>query len=197
MLIICRNLEERGTVRSSLDTYYASLLEQIDSSSNLDDAASSTNEFEDNANASQSNAADYVTSDVEKTANIILTQLAMEINMDSISKFNISRSFIWEGTKRALSRKSFSPNNKVSVKFTDEVGNSEGAVDLGGPMKEYFMLVTQWMLTSHLFCGPEHAKFLSYQASSIEQNEYYYAGLIIATSLVNAGPGPRCFASKM
>ncbi len=99
MLIISRNLEERGTVRSSLDTYYASLLEQTDSSSNLDNAASSTNEFEDNANASQSNVADYVTPDVEKTANIILTQLAMEINMDSISKFNISRSFIWAETK--------------------------------------------------------------------------------------------------
>ena len=121
----------------------------------------------------------------------------MKINMDCISKFNISRNFIWEGTKRALSRKSFSPNNKVSVKFTDDAGKSEGAVDMGGPMKEYFTLVTQWMLTSQLFCGPDNAKFLSYQASSVEQNEYYYAGLIIAMSLVNGGPGPRCLASKM
>jgi hypothetical protein len=121
----------------------------------------------------------------------------MKINMDCISKFNISRNFIWEGTKRALSRKSFSPNNKVSVKFTDDAGKSEGAVDMGGPMKEYFTLVTQWMLTSQLFCGPNNAKFLSYQASSVEQNEYYYAGLIIAMSLVNGRPGPRCLASKM
>ena len=64
-------------------------------------------------------------------------------------------------------------------------------------MKEYFMLVTQWILTSHLFCGSDHAKFISYHASSVEQNEYYYAGLIIAMSLVNGGPGPQCLASNM
>ena len=36
----------------------------------------------------------------------------------------------------------------MSVKFTDDIGNSEGAVDLGGPMKEFFTLVLQWMVTS-------------------------------------------------
>ena len=71
---------------------------------------------------------------------------------------------------------------------------------MGGPMKEYFTLVMQWLFFSQLFCGSEHDKFLSYQASSIEQNEYYFAlfaGLVIAMSLVNGGPGPRCLASKM
>ena len=187
-----------GVTEKCLDTYYASLLDTADSFSNLDDEDTSTNE--DKVNANPANEADFDVIPnvaIEITVDEILRKLAMKIDMDSISKFNISRNFIWEGTKRALSRKSFSPNNKVSVKFTDDVGKSEGAVDMGGPMKEYFTLVTQWILTSHLFCGSDHAKFISYQASSVEQNEYYYAGLIIAMSLVNGGPGPQCLASNM
>lgn len=38
------------------------------------------------------------------------------------------------------SHATFSPTNKVSVKFTDDAGVSEGAVDLGGPMREFFNL---------------------------------------------------------
>ena len=43
----------------------------------------------------------------------ILEQLAVKINEDKISKFNISRSHLWEGALRGLRRKSFSPDNKV------------------------------------------------------------------------------------
>lgn len=50
----------------------------------------------------------------------ILEQLALKINEDKISKFNISRSHLWERALRGLRRKSFSPDNKVSVKFTDD-----------------------------------------------------------------------------
>ena len=123
--------------------------------------------------------------------------MASEIDHTCISKFNISRSFVWEGAKRALARKSFSAKNKISVKFTDDVGTSEGAVDMGGPMKEFFTLVIQWMLTSQLFCGPEHHKFLSFQSSCLEGNDYYFAGMLIAMSLVHGGSGPQCFAHNM
>ena len=47
----------------------------------------------------------------------ILEQLALKINEDKISKVNISRSHLWEGALRGLTKKSFSPDNKVSVKF--------------------------------------------------------------------------------
>ena len=65
----------------------------------------------------------------------ILEQLALKINDDKISKFKISRSHLWEGALRGLRRKTFSPDNRVSVKFTDDSGTSEGAVDLGGPKR--------------------------------------------------------------
>ena len=67
----------------------------------------------------------------------ILTGLAQAVNGNKISKFNIARNDIWEGTKRGLTRKSFSPCNEMSIRFSDESGKSEGAVDawVKGPDK--------------------------------------------------------------
>lgn len=42
-----------------------------------------------------------------------------------------------------MARESFSSDKNISVKFTDDVGYLEGAVDLIGPMKEFFSLATE------------------------------------------------------
>ena len=126
----------------------------------------------------------------------ILRNLSETLTYDEISKFNISRNHIWEGTKRALNRKSFQPRNKISVKFTDNIGASEGAVDLGGPAREFFTLVTEWLVNSQLFFSVETSKFLSLNANCLEEREYYLAGQIFAMSLVHGGPGPKCFAES-
>lgn len=123
----------------------------------------------------------------------ILEQLASKINNDRISKFNISRSHLWEGALRGLKRKSFSPDSKVSVKFTDDSGTSEGAVDLGGPKREFFTLVIAWIVNSQLFCGTEKSNFLSCNANYLANDFFFYAGEFIAMSIVHGGPGPRCF----
>ncbi len=59
---------------------------------------------------------------------IYIKKLSSVIKLDVISKFNISHSHVWEGTTRALTSKSLSPQNKISVKFCDDVGTSEGAI---------------------------------------------------------------------
>ena len=46
--------------------------------------------------------------DPQPTAEKIWRNLAAIINFDEISKFNISRSNLWESAVRALNRKSFS-----------------------------------------------------------------------------------------
>ena len=130
---------------AQLDKYYASLLDV--------QPGACTSESGD-ASFSDSDVGEDGIEDVQSTTSAsiqnkditeILGELAQEINESCISKFNISRSFLWEVVKRALSRKSFSPANKVSVKFTDDAGVSEGAVDLGGPMREFFTLVLQYL----------------------------------------------------
>ena len=127
----------------------------------------------------------------------ILEKLSGIINLDSISKFNVSRSHLWEGAVRGLNRKSFSPCNKISVKFCDDVGTSEGAVDAGGPKREFFTLVLNWLMNSQLFSGSNHCKYLTCNASSQANDDYFNAGQIIAMSLVHGGPGFPCLSPSL
>jgi hypothetical protein len=140
---------------------------------------------------------EVISTNDNKSLHDILLELNTKINRTEISKFNISRGHLWEGAVRGLSRKSFSPANRVSVKFTDDVGNAEGAVDSGGPTREFFTLVIEWIVNSQLFCGNEREKFLSINSSYLSNDYYFYAGQLIAMSIVHGGPGPRCFARPL
>lgn len=124
----------------------------------------------------------------------ILLNLSEVTTYNEISKFNISRNHMWKSTKRALNRKSFNPCNKLSVNFTDDIGTSEGAVDLGGPAREFFTLVTEWIVNSQLFVRGITSKFLSLNARCLEDREYYLAGQIFAMSLVHGSPALKCLA---
>ena len=133
----------------------------------------------------------------KKPAHEVLSELAAQINADCLTKFNIARNFMWEGAKRAVSRKSFSPVNKVSVKFTDDRGISEGAIDWGGPMREFFTLILQHIHDSQLMCGPDNSRFLSYNVKCLEDRDYFIAGLMIAMSLVHGGLAPHFLSPVM
>ena len=130
------------------------------------------------------------------TLSAVLSDLATAIRDDQVAIFNLSRNHIWDGTKRGLNRKSFSPEKKLSVKFMDDIGQSEGAVDLGGPAREFFTLITEWLVNSRLFVGDATSKFLSLNAISLEEGEYFMAGQIFAMSLVHGGPSVCCLSSK-
>lgn len=140
---------------------------------------------------------EVISTNNDKSLQDILLDLHTKINRTEISKFNISRSHLWEGAVRGLSRKSFCPANKVSVKFTDDVGNAEGAVDSGGPMREFFTLIIEWMVSSQLFCGNEREKYLSIISNYLTNDYYFHAGQLIAMSIVHGGPGPRCFGRSL
>ena len=146
----------------------------------------------------ETNVDDVIHDDIEENITLkeILSNLAEATSYDQISIFNLSRNHIWEGTKRAMNRKSFSPRNKLSVKFTDDIGQSEGAVDMGGPAREFFTLITEWMVNSRLFFGGMSSKFLSLNATCLEEREYFMAGQIFAMALVHGGPGVNCLSSS-
>ena len=169
------------------DFLYASLLFQEINAENLSDEDTELIEEKIDENGPQA-------AEVVLDVSDILEQLATAyIDNEKISKFNICRSNICDGIFRAMTRKSFCPNKKLSVKFTDDVGCSEGAVDMGGPMREFFTLSLEAMLSSRLFCGQEHSRLLSYDAKALKHDEYFMAGQLIAMALVHAGLGPRCF----
>ena len=180
-----------------LDNYYASILVEQPGTTCHRESYSSDSEGDVSASETHSDNVPAVTCSQVKPAPEILNELAAQINADCLTKFNIARNFIWEGAKRAVSRKVFSPANKVSVKFTDDTGISEGAIDWGGPMREFFTLILQCIHDSQLMCGPESCRFLSYNVKCLEDNDYFVAGLMIAMSLVHGGLAPHFLSPVM
>lgn len=171
------------------DDFYASIVNEEPTSSGIN-----LSDSEDNISESCHEVSSEMAS---KPVSQVLEELAVNLTSDTITKFNIARNFIWEGTKRALTRKSFQPSHRMSVKFTDDSGQSEGAVDWGGPMREFFTLVIQHIHDSSLLCGPENQKVLSFDVKRLEENDYFLAGRIVAMSLVHGGPAPHFLSPLM
>lgn len=79
-----------------------------------------------------------------------------------VVRYNITRRNVWDGTVRAMSRPNFSPTKQMDIKFTDNEGISEGAVDLGGPKREFLRLVLEYVRDhSGMFEGPQGKKVLA------------------------------------
>ena len=185
----------RSMTPMQLDNYYATILVEPPGTSRESDLSDSEGDI--STSETHSDDAPAVTCSPMKPALEVLNELAAQINADCLTKFNIARNFMWEGAKRAVSRKAFSPANKVSVKFTDDSGTSEGAIDWGGPMREFFTLTLQYIHDSQLLCGPENSRFLSYNVKSLEDHDYFVAGLMIAMSLVHGGLAPHFLSPVM
>lgn len=71
----------------------------------------------------------------------ILKELQSHVDVDKRSYINIRRGHIWEDACRYLSRKKFESKAIISVKFADDDGSSEGAIDAGGPRREFLRLL--------------------------------------------------------
>jgi len=97
------------------------------------------------------------------TAGYILDSLHSKVSADNgVTKFNISRSHVWEGARRAFLRSTYSPQHMMSVKFTDDIGVAEGAVDEGGPRREFLQLLVDYLASdSPLFTGTMQHKHLN------------------------------------
>ena len=77
------------------------------------------------------------------------------------SVINVRRTHIWEDSCRHLCRKKFQPNANVSIKVADDDGSSEGAIDAGGPRREYLRLLVRAVnIHSGIFCGPQERRVL-------------------------------------
>ncbi|MGH0144180.1 UNVERIFIED_CONTAM: hypothetical protein FKN15_044872, partial [Acipenser sinensis] len=110
-------------------------------------------------------------------------------------KFNIGRINIWDGTLCGFKCKTYKPKNRISVMFSDSDGNSEGAVDRGGPTREFLTLLMQTRQNSKIFEGSEDWKNLTSLSQALRDDDYFLAGKIIAISLVHGGPSPN-FCSR-
>lgn len=96
----------------------------------------------------------------ERLLQDILQELGSKIRGDKVNQFNVVRGHLLDGAIRGLQRKSFNSLNPISVKFMDDIGVSEGAVDQGGPKREFFTFVMQELFNTSIFAGPESQKML-------------------------------------
>ncbi|XP_033729584.1 G2/M phase-specific E3 ubiquitin-protein ligase-like [Pecten maximus] len=73
----------------------------------------------------------------------------------------------------------------------------EEGIDQGGPKREYFCLVMEHLLHSHLFEGPPNSRIISMNKAACDNNHFLAAGRLIALSIVHGGPAPHCFSPLM
>ncbi|XP_073727841.1 G2/M phase-specific E3 ubiquitin-protein ligase [Misgurnus anguillicaudatus] len=128
------------------------------------------------------------------TAADIVSNLSHKLNTTSCSRFNINRANVWDGALRGFRRCSFDPACSMLVKFTDDAGLMEEALDSGGPTREFLTLLMDAIKTRRVFEGKDNAKYLSYDSKAAEDNEYFHIGRMIAVSIVHGGPGPACLS---
>ena len=88
-------------------------------------------------------------------ASDILQDLATKINHKKKSKFNINRSTVLDGAIRGFKRGTYDPCHTISVRFSDDMGVPEEAVDLGGPRREFLRLLMEALPQSPMFEGEE------------------------------------------
>ncbi|XP_051814886.1 G2/M phase-specific E3 ubiquitin-protein ligase-like isoform X3 [Acanthochromis polyacanthus] len=136
-------------------------------------------------------------SDLKMTLERLMEQIASRVNDDNTVRFNIMRRNVWDGASRAMGRSNFSPEKRIDVKFTDDYGTSEGAVDNGGPTREFFRLCLHEIKDKiGIFEGLSNAKVLTCNSKAMKENGYFYAGQIMAMSIAHGGQSP-CFLSEV
>ena len=93
--------------------------------------------------------------------NHIICAMTGKVNDPDCPKnfLNVRRKFVFLDGLQRIARPTFAPSAPISVKFPDEFGQSEGAVDLGGPTREYLRLALRQIYdSSNLFAGPQNSK---------------------------------------
>ena len=100
----------------------------------------------------------------------------------------VARRPVTEDSAQILRCKRFAPRSIISVKFADDDRTSEGAVDLGGPRREFLHLLLQASnLQSGVFQGPKDRRVLF--GNSLGWWESMFAKLVFTFS-----PQKNCLA---
>ena len=72
----------------------------------------------------------------------------------------VRRKHVFIGGIRKIGRPNFKASLPLSVKFADELGSSDGAVDFCRPTRKFLRLAVQSVFSSNAFAGPADRKML-------------------------------------
>ncbi|XP_030601200.1 uncharacterized protein LOC115791199 isoform X1 [Archocentrus centrarchus] len=130
----------------------------------------------------------------------ILKKLASKVDMSvcpTSNQINVCRERILESSLHAFKRRRFDPAAKLDVVFVDEEEKPEGAVDEGGPTREYLRLLMRAIHQSNIFEGHEKDRRLALDTKALDSKLYTWIGKMISVCLVHGGIGPHFFSERL
>lgn len=105
----------------------------------------------------------------------------------------VRRRHLWSDALRTFSKKDFLPGTLLSVHFI-----GEEAADLGGPRREFLrLLLRSLVVESGVLTGCDTRKVFTSNPLLVTKETYYHAGQMVATSLIQGGPGLKCLSPAM
>lgn len=112
-------------------------------------------------------------------------------NEEDFQRIGVRRSNLFNDAFRAFSKPTFNVKKVLKVRFMAD----PGAVDDGGPRREFFSLLNKQMFSmSGLFHGwPENVCPI-HDFTAVANNKFYIVGKMLASCLVQGGEPPVCFS---
>ena len=94
---------------------------------------------------------------------------------------------------KSFRRSSFNVAKPIKVVFVGEPSE-----DASGPMREFFTLLMQHMITSSgLFEESPGGAVLAHNSLALQQMDFEIVGKMIASSICHGGPAPHCFSCAL
>lgn len=103
----------------------------------------------------------------------ILQSLTKRMNQGTSPRsnyVNMMRDSVLQSAFRTFKRQRFSPWHRLNVTFVDNAGVTEGAVDDGGPTRDFLHLLIAEIKDGPFFNGPDYQKNLSLVSQSRSYN---------------------------
>nr|XP_055049529.1 G2/M phase-specific E3 ubiquitin-protein ligase-like isoform X1 [Misgurnus anguillicaudatus] len=146
---------------------------------------------------SQHSSLSPLDSNIKDVLRTLHSNVLFHVAPPTANRINVVRTDIVESAFRAFKRKQFNPKMRLDVVFVDTCGLGEGAVDNGGPTREFLTLVLRDLLNSHFFVGPASVKNLGLDSIGLSRGTYRIVGMILSVCLVHGGLGPPVFSNRL
>ena len=114
------------------------------------------------------------------------------ISNETYQRIHVRRTHVFDDARRQVLKPTFDVSKMLRLRFV-----GEAAVDEGGPRREFFHLLLQDTFKSSLFAGyPNHVVPL-HNVEAVSTETYFLVGKMIATSVIQGGEAPACFAKAV
>lgn len=109
-----------------------------------------------------------------------------------VYRIKVRRTAVWADTIQQL-RRGLPVEKHLRVTFL-----GEPAVDVGGPLREYFhLLIASVAQNNSLFVGPQFKRTPAHSVVEVDRKTFYYVGVILAALIVYGGSAPSFFTEAV